>query len=165
MKHFTAAQKHEILLEHRRNSRTHSFAALAARHNVAGGEDVVRKWHSRWDGSAASLEEKHRPGRPRILSREEVDQYVAPKIRAKNRAHQRVHYSDILEEVEEESGKELSLRTAQRYGEEDLKARKKRGKKRTADESKCTITPQSLSVLSSLCCTNSLFAPCGCLSF
>jgi hypothetical protein len=47
-----------------------------------------------------------------------------------------VHYTTLLPAVRAKTGKELSLRTLRRYGKEQLGAKQKRSKKRTADESK-----------------------------
>lgn len=142
MKHLSPHHKHSILLEYRPYSRDHSFAALAARHGVTGGKRVVKRWHSHWNGTVASLDEQPHPGRPRILSTQEVQRYIAPRIRAKNRSAQRVHYTDIQQAVEETTGKSMSPRSLRRYGEEDLGARRAQaqGKKRTADESEYTQT-------------------------
>ncbi len=137
MKHFTPEQKHEILLDYQPYSHTHSFAALAARHAVAGGAEVVRRWHEQWNHTAASLQEKQHTGRPRILTSEEVQSAVATPIRRKNRAHQSVHYTQLQPEVEERTGKRISVRTIQRYGKVELKGKLKHGKKRTAEECKC----------------------------
>lgn len=140
MKHLTPQHKHSILLEYRLRSHDHSFAALAARHGIKGGGIVIQRWHQQWNGSATSLEEKHSTGRPRILSTQQVHQYVAPMIREKNRNAERVRYSDIHSSVEAKAHTQMSLRTLQRYGKEDLGAHKKHGKKRTADESQSTHT-------------------------
>lgn len=105
---------------------------------MAGGAEVVRRWHQQWNGSAASLQEKKSTGRPRILTRAEVQGVVATPIRQKNRSHQPVHYNQLQPEVEEKTGKQVSVRTIQRYGKEELKGKLKHGKKRTCDECKCT---------------------------
>jgi transposase len=135
MKHLTPHHKHSILLEYQPHSRDHSFAALAARHGITGGYKVIERWHTQWDGTATSLEEKQHTGKQRILSSQEVQRYVAPHIRAKNRSAQRVHYTDIHSAVEAQTGRHMSLRTLQRYGKEELHAHQTHGKKRTADES------------------------------
>lgn len=140
MKQFPPEQKHSILLEYTFQSRTHSFAALAARHGVAGGEQTVRRWHKQWDGTPQSLEHKKGAGRPRVLSRREVQQHVRTPILRANRAHRAVHYSKLLPSVLQKTGKELSARTLRRYGKEELGAKLRKGKKRTADESECTRT-------------------------
>ena len=140
MKQFPPEQKHSILLEYTPHSRTHSFAALAARHGVAGGEQTVRRWHTQWDGTAASLQRKEGAGRPRVLSGREVQQHVRAPILRANRAHKAVHYSALLSSVQQKTGKEVSARTLRRYGKEQLGAKQRRGKKRTAEESQCTRT-------------------------
>jgi hypothetical protein len=134
MKQFTPEQKHEILLEYQPRSTTHSFPALAARHGVKGGADVVRRWHQQWNGSAASLQHKKGAGRPRILTPAEVQHHIATPIRRKNRAHQPVHYNQLQPTVEQNTGKSVSVQTIRRYGKEEIGAKQKQGKKRTANE-------------------------------
>jgi hypothetical protein len=143
MKQFSADAKHHILLEYRAHSPTHSFAALAAAHGVEGGEQTVRKWHARWNGTAQSLEHKAGSGRPRVLSKTQVKLHVAAPIRNSNRAARVVRYSKLLPQVQANSGKNLSLRTLQRYGHDEAGARQTRGKKRTAEERECTETSRS----------------------
>lgn len=140
MPHLSAEAKHHILLEYAPHDATRSFAALAARHAVAGGKRTVQRWHERWNGTPASLEEQLRTGRPRVLSRAEVSRHVRAPILAANRAHRAIHYSDLLPAVREKTGKEMSLRSLQRYGKEELGAKQKHTKKRTAAESECMAT-------------------------
>ena len=61
-------------------------------------------------------------------------------ILAANRAHRAVHYSDLLLRVREKTGKQIALRTLEKYGEEVLQAKLKISKKCTAAERKCTRT-------------------------
>ena len=143
MKHFFPDRKHSILLEYTPYTCHPSFAALAARHDVAVGVRVIDECYSQWNGTVASLEEKQHTGRPHILIKREVKQYVTPLIRVKNRSVQRVHYPDIQSAVEKETGKQMSLRTLQHYGKEELNAHQRRAKKRTADESEYTDTQHS----------------------
>jgi transposase len=138
MKHLTAEAKHHILLEYAPHDATRSFAALARRHAVKGGRRVLLRWHTRWNGTAASLEEKPRTGRPRALSRAQVQQHVRAPILRSNRAFRTVKYTKLLPQVQASTGVEVSRRTLQRYGKEQLGARSTRGKKRTADERECT---------------------------
>jgi len=158
MPHLSADAKHHILLEYSPHDTTRSFTALAARHAVKGGERVVRRWHRRWDGSPASLQERPRSGRPRALSRAQVQRHIATPIRHANRAHRAIHYTDLLPRVRAATGAEVSLRTVQHYGEKELGAKKHKGIKRTAEESKRHSTSGSTTgcmrqscVLTSLC--------------
>ena len=143
MPHLSAEAKHHILLEYAPHDATRSFAALARRHAVKGGREVVREWHRRWDGSAASLERMAGSGKVRVLSRAEVSRHVRAPILAANRAHRAIHYTELLPRVQAATGKELSARTLRRYGKEELGARQQHTKKRTADESECTAACKS----------------------
>ena len=134
MKQFTPEQKHEILLEYSPRSTTHNFAALAHRHAVAGGAEVVRRWHQRWNRTADSLRHAKGAGRPRRLTPEEVQRHIIAPIRRKNRAHQPILYTELQPAVEQETGKKVSSRTIRRYGKEEAGGRLKHGKKRTAEE-------------------------------
>ena len=136
MPHLTADTKHHILLEYSPHDTTRSFTALARRHAVKGGAQVIRLWHRKWDGTPASLQEQQRSGRPRTLSRAQVQRHIATPIRAANRAHRAIHYSDLLPRVRAATGTPVSLRTVQHYGEQELRAKQKHGIKRTAEESK-----------------------------
>jgi len=140
MKHLTPEQKHSILLEYTPHSSSHSFSALAARHGVAGGARVLRRWHQRWNGTPHSLEHKAVTGRPRALSKREVQLHLRTPILRANRSHKPVHYTNLLPQVQQKTGAKVSLRTLRRYGKEELGATKRKGKKRTAEESERTQT-------------------------
>lgn len=140
MPHLSPEAKHHILLEYAPHSTTHSLAALARRHAVQGGERTLRNWLRRWDGSPASLQEQPRTGRPRMLSRAQVSRHVRAPILAANRAHRAIHYTELLPRVQAATGAEVSLRSLQRYGKEELGGRHTPSKKRTAAESECSST-------------------------
>jgi transposase len=137
MPHLTPEAKHHILLEYRPRDAAASFVALARRHGIKGGSEVVRRWHQRWNRTVRSLQERHRSGRPRILTSREVQQHVRAPILAANRAATAIHYTELLPTVRRRTGKKISIRTLRRYGRKDLGARNKSTKKRTEDECKC----------------------------
>lgn len=134
MPQLSAEAKHHILLEYSPYDRNHSFAALARRHNIAGGGAVVRCWHSQWNGTVSSLTRKLGSGRPRILSRAQVQQHVANPILAANREHRAISYTQLLPQVRDRTGKHLALRTLQQYGKEEVRARWKHTIKRVIAE-------------------------------
>jgi hypothetical protein len=140
MMQLTAEAKHTILLEYQPHSTTHSFSALARRHSIAGGADVIRHWHDRWDGSASSLQRRPVSGRPRLLSRAQVSRHIRAPILAANRAHRAIHYTDLLPKVRQKTRTQLSIQTLRRYGKGELDVKQKRSKKRTADESQSQYT-------------------------
>jgi len=156
---------HPILLEYSPHSTAHSFAALAARHDITGGRDVVRRWHNRWDGTPQSLQHKAVSGRPRVLSTQQVRRHIAAPIRNSNRAHRAVRYTKLLPQVQAATGSQLSLRTLQRYGKEEAGGRRTRGKKRTAEECECNSTCVLLLRSFSVLCVHCHICTCPCLTF
>lgn len=134
MAQLSADTKHHILLGYSPHRRSHSFAALAERHHIAGGRKTLQRWHDRWDGTAASLEREAGSGRARALSRVEVTRHIHAPLLAANRAHRAVHYPDLMEALTDKTGKEVSLRTVQRYGQQELRAHDVSTVKRTEAE-------------------------------
>lgn len=135
MKQFTPELKHHILQQYRPYTRDGSFEALARRFAVEGGRQTIQKWHSHWNGSAASLKHKQGAGRPRKLSGAQVTRHVKKRIVVANRRSEAVHYPSLLPSVQAATGSDLSLRTLRRYGKE-AGVKNKRTSKRKADESK-----------------------------
>jgi transposase len=138
MTRFTPELKHHILTQYQPYSRAASFEALARRYSVKGGGSTIQYWHSLWNGTAASLQQKKGAGRPRKLSRAQVTRYVKSKVVAANRRSRAVHYPSLLPAVQAATGSDLSLRSMQRYGQE-AGVKNKRSKKRTADESESSM--------------------------
>lgn len=136
MKQLSPQQKHSILTRYRAHSSNHSFAALAAQAGDGLTKSTLHSWYRRWDGTPASLQHRPVTGRPRVLSRGQVAQHVRPRILSANRGARAVHYTTLHHVVERATGKSMSVRTLRRYGHEQLQAKQKRTKKRTAVERK-----------------------------
>lgn len=134
MSHLSAEAKHHILLEYSPGVRGRGFKALAARHKIRGGAILLSRWRRRWNGTPQSLEEEKRSGRPRALSSAQVRRHVAAPIRNANRAARAVSYTELLPQVQKATQTDVSLRSLQRYGKEELQATAKHGKKRTSEE-------------------------------
>ena len=131
---YTAAHKHSILTHYRAGERGSGFHALARRFAVTGGARLIQLWQQQWDGTPQSLERRAVSGRPRALSSREVQRYVRTPLLRANRAHKVVHYPAVTAAVRAVTGKIVSGRTVRHYGKEELGAKQRRGKKRTADE-------------------------------
>jgi len=140
MSHLSPDAKHHILLEYSPHDRTRGFTAIAHRHEIKGGRQTLHNWYQRWDGTAASLLEEKKTGRPRILSRAEVSRHIRAPILAANRSHHAIHYTDILPSLQAKTHTDVSIQTIRRYGKEELGVKQRHTRKRTADESKCTHT-------------------------
>lgn len=138
-KHISVDAKHLILTQYSPHQRGSGFGSLASRFGVAGGAGVIHRWYQRWNGTAASLKESSKSGRPRILNGREVTRYVELPIRRKNRSHVAVHYPELRESVQLRTGKNPSLRTIRRYGKEERGIRQKRTKKQTENECELII--------------------------
>ena len=137
MSHLDANTKHAILLEYIPRSRAYSFAALAQRHNIRGGRKTIQRWHHQWDGTAVSLKERKSTGRPRILTRQQVQQHIRQPILDANRTATAIHYPQLRPRIQSETGRNPSIRTIRRYGKNELQARNKTTTKRKRDECKC----------------------------
>lgn len=128
--------KHFILSQYQPNSRDHSFRALSRFPGVGVSATAIENWYSRWDGTPQSLERRGGSGRPRVLTRAEIAHQILPRVRAANRRHEAVHYTDLLPTVMKATGKTVSIETLRRYGRQDAGIRDHRTKKRTATERK-----------------------------
>lgn len=135
MPHLSAEAKHHILLDYAPRSSTDGLTALARRHDIRGGKRTLRNWLQQWDGSAESLKRKPGSGKARVLNRAQVSRHVRAPILAANRAHRAISYAELLPLVRQRTDTEVSLRSLQRYGREELGAMQRRSKKRTAAES------------------------------
>ena len=136
MKHVTPEQKHEILIEYQPYSRTHSFAGLALRQSMHGGERTVQNWYQRWDGTAASLQQRKGADRPNILTLTEVQHNIQQPIRRSDRLAHQIKYTKIEEQIRQSTAKSISDQTVRRIGNQQLGASQRRGQKRTAAECK-----------------------------
>lgn len=134
MKNFSPEVKNAILLEYIPRSSTHSFAALADRHGVLGGESTIRGWFNRWNGTMQSLRPRSKSGRPSILTPNEVEEHIRAPLEAKNKAHEPVHYTDVARDLRRKIRRPISLRTVQRIGKATLKATHKRTRRVMEDE-------------------------------
>jgi len=140
MKQLTAQQKHSILTHYSSRRAGDTLASILSQHGAAVGRSTFYSWMEKWDGTPQSLEHKPMSGRPRVLSSQQVTRHVRPRILAPNRRAAPVHYSSLLPAVQAATDTQISARTLRRYGMEELGAKQKRGKKRTADECECTHT-------------------------
>jgi transposase len=128
--------KHFILTQYRPRQHGSGFDALARRYGVVGGGRTIKDWYDRWDGMVESLRRKAGAGRPRQLSSSEVQQYIIAPIREKNRRSHAVRYTDLLQPLQQKTGKKVSLRTIQRYGKKSGGIKSKRTIKKTKWECK-----------------------------
>lgn len=148
MPQLTPEQKQSILTHYTSRRNDESVDSIIARHGVSVTRQSVYGWLKQWDGTVASLTRSSGSGRPRLLSSRQVQHQIANRIRNYNRSGKVVRYTRMLPAVQAATGQQLSLRSLQRYGKEDLHAKQTRGKKRTADEGILTHAYPTLNQLS-----------------
>ena len=134
---FSPSLKHHILTQYQPSSTTHNFSALARLYAIPGGHSTIYRWHERWNGTPQSLEKKHVSGRPRKLSKRQVDRYIRIPIRNKRRRKLAVHCTDLMPSIHSNINKEISLRTIQRYAKRDVGTKLIHTKKKTRHECQC----------------------------
>jgi hypothetical protein len=143
MPQLTAQRKHDILIHCQSRHAGESEVNIAATHGALVSARTIYNWRRRWNGTPQSLEHKPVSGRPRVLTPAEVSRHVRAPILAANRAHTAVSYTKILPTVRCKTRKQLSLRTLQRTGKEQLNIRSKAAVRRTHDEGQCSTTVMS----------------------
>jgi hypothetical protein len=120
-------------IEHQSNC---SFRSVAKHFALKGGHKLVRIWYN----NRHSLNTKPKSGRPTILSRRQIINYVQNKIRAANRSSTPIHYPELLSYVKEKTKKSPSIQTLRRYGRKLFRAKQKRTIKRTEGQRNNTNT-------------------------
>lgn len=138
MSHLTPQQKHDILRLYLSSDTRYNMTTLSQQYNIKGGRMTISRWLQQWDGSPESLERREGSGRPTILTPKEVKDNIQLPIRNKNRSFKPVHYPQLHATILQKTEKQVSLRTVQRYGKEQLGVKQIRTKKRTAQERKQT---------------------------
>ncbi len=136
--HYTPEKMQSILEEYQPGVRGKGLKALAKRHSIKGGHNLVKYWLSKWDGTSKSLETLSGGDRRSIFTEQEkkkhVDQYITRRSR-KNA----VNYVEVKEHIENKTGKSTSGRTVRRIGKEFGQTSKK-VKRSLESESKALLT-------------------------
>ena len=134
MNQFTPQLNHHILTQYSPHNHAHSFSTLANAYNVSGGESAIRKWHYKWNGTPQSLERKKGSGRPRIMGKKQVHQYIRMPIQNKRRHHLPVHCPELHANLVQKTGLQISSRSIRRYARRDGKAKLIHTHKKTKHE-------------------------------
>ena len=122
-KHYSPQEIQSILEEHEPGVRGKGLKALAKRHNIKGGHNLVKYWLSKWDGTLKSLESVFGGDRSILTDQEKkkyVDQYIT-KCSKKDA----VQYPEVKKHIEKETGKSISLPTVRRIGHQKGQTSKK----------------------------------------
>ena len=140
MIHPTAQRKHDILIHCQSRRTNETEEDVAAAHGVMASRKTIFNWRRRWNGTPQSLERKVGSGKASILTPAEVSRHVRAPILAANRSHRAASYTKIYDLVKQKTRKNLSLRTLQRIGKEQLHIKSKATVKRTKEEGQYNAT-------------------------
>lgn len=133
---FDAELKHHILSQYSPRQRSSSLRALSRRYGLGSRGSTIAKWLRRWDGTAASLQERTRPGRPPTLTRRQVHNHIHQPVVAANRAHRCIDYPTVHRRLLDKTESRVSLRTVQRLGKERAHIKPLIPQRRSAPERK-----------------------------
>jgi transposase-like protein len=114
---YTPEFKQRVLSQYQPGIRGSGIRAVAKQFNIKDHK-VIAHWLKKWDGTSESLNKGTHPNRKWKLT-EENDKYVRDFVLKKNKKHEHVDYKMVSEAVKKGTGKEVSLRTIQRYGQKD----------------------------------------------
>jgi uncharacterized protein (UPF0248 family) len=126
MSKYTPEYKHSILLQYRPHTPGSGFDSLATANNIAGGGSTIQRWYKHWNKKVKSLHHKAGAGRKTILTKQEINKYILTPIKKANKKLKAIHYTDLIHNVQESTGKEISLRTIQKVGKEILMIKDKK---------------------------------------
>jgi transposase-like protein len=115
---FTAEEKHNILSHYIPGQKGSGSVAVAKQFGIKD-HSIILYWYKQWDGTPESLEKKTHSNRKRKLTEEESNKYVRDVMVKKHRQRVAVSYPEVVEAVKRGTGKEVQLRTIQRYGHDD----------------------------------------------
>jgi hypothetical protein len=118
---YTAAFKHNVLLNYKPNTRGSGFKALADRFEISGGGHLVALWHKKWDGTVKSLCSEPRPGRTphlsKVLKKRHIDDFVAKA----NQTGELVNYRSVQDNVFRKTKVRLSRTRIKTIGRKEFK--------------------------------------------
>jgi hypothetical protein len=150
-RYYTPTFKQRVLTNYIPHSRGNGFHSLAKQFDITGGAPLVHYWYQAWDGTPSSLQNKCSPGRPTILNTHEINQHIGAVVRRKNRQPRAAHYTNLMHDIKRKSGKQVSLRTIQRYGKETLHIKDQSTTKR--EERECRSTYINTTTNTVPCCS------------
>jgi hypothetical protein len=116
-KHYTPQEIQSILEEHEPGVRGKGLKTLAKQHNIKGGHNLIKYWLSKWDGTVKSLEGMGGGDRRSILTDQEKKKHVDRFI-TKRSKKDAVQYPEVKANIENKTGKDISIQTVRRIGHE-----------------------------------------------
>lgn len=107
--------KQRVLEHYQPGKRGCGFRALAKRFDIDGGHNLVKYWHSIWDGTVESLQYHHAGGRPSLLSPQQQQLFAYNFVTRANRRHEPVQVDNVANNIKQATGVVVSRRRANKY--------------------------------------------------
>lgn len=111
--------KHNILTQYASQQHKKGFHSLASQYKIQGGASTIKRCYDKWNGTIKSLERRIGSGRKSLLNEQQVKQYISnTNSKEKSNTHTKIHYPTIQKSIQSKLNKTSSLRTIQRYGQQ-----------------------------------------------
>jgi hypothetical protein len=135
MPKYSPELKHRILTRYTSDPDTNSYRSLSLLYGLAPDGRTIKRWKKQWNGTLASLRDKQRSGRPRLLTRQQVHSYIRQPVVASNRSHTPINYPTLHTRISQTNAAPVSLRSVQRYGASAVGIKPMTTRLKTAHES------------------------------
>jgi hypothetical protein len=121
MERYPKAFKYRVCGAYQKGKRGKGFGALSKRFGVA--KSVIETWHEKWDlgGQTPEAFEDNAGGdRRSILTPKEKERHILDYVSLKNSKREPVDYVNVHKNVVKQTKKDISERTVQRIGKEEM---------------------------------------------
>jgi transposase len=128
MQKYPVSYKERVVREYEPGVRGKGFKALGNRYNLA--PRLIKLWWKKWEDGGRTreaLEQQHGGGRRSKLTDKEKEKHILEFVNEKNAMAEPVDYLEVHENVIATTHKEISLRTIQEIGKEELGLTWKKG--------------------------------------
>jgi hypothetical protein len=121
MERYPKAFKHRVCGAYQKGKRDKGFGALSKRFGVA--KSVIETWYEKWDlggRTPEAFEDDAGGDRRSILTPKEKERHILDYVSLKNSKREPVDYVNVHKNVVKQTKKDISERTVQRIGKEEM---------------------------------------------
>lgn len=121
MTKYSPAYKERVVREYQKGVRGRGFAALSKRFKIP--KSVIEDWWKKWIQAGQTIEafaEEVGGDRKSVLTEKEKERYILDFVSHKNAKGEAVDYPDVHAYVVNCTQKDISIRSVQRIGKEEM---------------------------------------------
>jgi transposase-like protein len=121
MTKYSKAFKERVVREHQQGVRGKGFAALATRFKVS--KFLIENWWKKWNAGGRTIdafEDEAGGDRRSLLTEKEKQRHILDFVKSKNSKGEAVDYTDVHKNVVNHTKKNISLRSVQKVGKEEM---------------------------------------------